>query len=211
MGPNILVESQQKIASILVASLLDSTRAFPTVSQLVMHELRERPLIERRKHWPPVHWRVHQLAVALQWRDHRIGRARCVPLLFLPVDVHTPVLQRKVLPADTTPARVVRVPEQFPDADSCVRENEHQSPVTSRLQRRVARSLLVERVSISRECRVRLDGIADPLVDTAGERVALFGGSGLVCQVVKYINWFFCHRLNFELRRLCHHERVVFR
>ena len=110
-GPNILVESQQKIASIPVASLLDSTRAFPTVSQLVLHERGERPLIERRKHWPPVRWRVHQLAVAPQWRDHRIGETRGVPLLFLAVDIYTPVIERKALPADATPARVVRVPE----------------------------------------------------------------------------------------------------
>ena len=53
-GLNILVESQQEIASILVASLLDSTRAFPTVSQLVLHERGERPLIDRREHRSPL-------------------------------------------------------------------------------------------------------------------------------------------------------------
>jgi len=45
-----------------------------------------------------------------------------------------------------TPRRkgVVRVPEEFPDPNGGVREDEHQSPVTSRLQSRVARLLLVK-------------------------------------------------------------------
>jgi len=36
-------------------------------------------------------------------------------------------------------------------------------------------------------------------------RLELIGD--LVGQVVKYLNWFLCHRLNFGLRRLYHHER----
>lgn len=80
--------------------------------------------IERREHWPPLRWWVHEVAIATERWDHRTGKNRCAPLLFRPVAVHTPVIERNLVPSDASPAEVVRVPEQFADPDCGIREDE---------------------------------------------------------------------------------------
>ena len=81
------------------------------------------------------------------------------PTLFLPVDVHTSVVEASLVPLDAAPARIVGVLEQFIDTDGSVREDEHESAVSCRFQSRVSDSLPVEGGSILCERRERLDGV----------------------------------------------------
>lgn len=50
--------------------------------------------MNRREHHPLLSQRIHKLAVAPERRNHRIGKIRRVPSLFLPVDLHTPVFEK---------------------------------------------------------------------------------------------------------------------
>jgi hypothetical protein len=60
----------------------DRFRLEPPVGEFFADERGERPLVERRKDWPPIRRWVHELAVAPQRRDHRVGETRGVPLRF---------------------------------------------------------------------------------------------------------------------------------
>ena len=101
--------------------------------------------ITSQEHRSLLGWWVHDVAIATEQWDHRIGKTRCVPLLFLPVAVHTPVIDRNLVPSDASPTRGVRVPKQFADPDGSVHEDEDEGTVTGHLQSPVPSSLPVER------------------------------------------------------------------
>ena len=137
-------------------------------------------MVERREHNPPLSGRIQQLPVIPERRNHWVGKASGVPLLFLPVDIHTPVLKIDVFPADAAASRVIRSPEEFTHPNSGVCEDEHERAVTSGFQRRVASPLRIERIDVVREGGVRLDRLTRLLVNVTSEGVALFGRPGLL-------------------------------
>lgn len=88
------------------------------------NERGEGPLVERRKHWPPIGRRVHELLIAPERRDHWIGKARRIPLLFLAIDVHAPVLEVHLFPADAPSTRVVWITQELADPNGSESFNE---------------------------------------------------------------------------------------
>ena len=178
--PNVLFERQQQVPSILLTPLVNCIRPLSTVSECLLHELCERPLVERREHWSALRWWVHVLPVAPEWRNHRIWKAGRVPLLFLPVDVHALVLQRDIFLPNTRRRRSFGSRRSSRLGQRYIRERTprpgHEPPSAPRSGLVVCRG----EASILRKYRVRLDGVTGSFLDVAGERVALLGRPSLL-------------------------------